>query len=560
MAARGRQLLFCAALTGLLVALGPRVASADKYIVVLDIEGERTPRLKKALTRMVKAHHEAMDGSVYRRAARRLRKQKLTPTNVKKVCDYLKADGIIDGTLVKDDGRYRFTIRLRSGRTGAISKKIPMYINTPSLSENMAVQLEERLVAAIDALPRVSGRDDDLEDEEEFVARKKVDKKAERKRLEEKRLAAKEKRLEQKRKAEEDKRRREEEKAEARRKKQDAEDRGKASKRRAAREEEDLDDEEGDDFDDEEGDQAFDDEDPRPKRAAMKDAGDDEEEDDDPDDDDPDATVGKSARPSGPTSPRTTPVLVHAGLSVTGRKLSFRYAGDEANRPLGYKGSPVPGIYAEGELYPLAFGGKRGALANIGIGFMIDRVLRLSSAVADGMGGTAQLATTQARYGGSLLYRWNFGSGPDGISVTPSLGYSKLAFLIDKAAAPDGVVVDVPNVSYTFAEVGAAIRVPIAGPVAGILEAKFLAVLDTGEIQQPTQYGAATVTGVDADGGLEMRFGQHFLARAGARLLLMGYDFKGTGEMADRDANGEIDVGGAADRYLGGYMTAGYIF
>jgi hypothetical protein len=98
------------------------------------------------------------------------------------------------------------------------------------------------------------------------------------------------------------------------------------------------------------------------------------------------------------------------------------------------------------------------------------------------------------------------------------------------------------------------------GPIAGIVEAKFLAVLDTGEIQQPTQYGAAKVTGVDADGGVEMRFGQHFLARAGARLLFMGYDFKGTGAMTDRDGNGETDVGGAADRYLGGYLTAGYLF
>jgi hypothetical protein len=558
MAARGRLLLSCFTLGALLLVASPPEAAADKYIVVMDIEGERGKRIKTSLTRMVKSQHKVMRDSNYHDMARRLRAKKLIPVNVKKVCASLKADGLIDGTLVKMDGRYRLTLRVRSGATGAITKTIPMFINQPSISDTMYDKLEERLLMALDDLPSLDGGgakgknkkriddDDDFEDDDEPVAR--VDRRADKKRAaeEKKRAAEEKKRAAAERKAEDKKAR-----AEAARKKKEEDD----ERRRAARvkkvsrdEDDDLDDDDPDD----EGEADDDDDEPSPRRAAMKDAGD--------DDDGPTASVDRGATPSAPTSPRTTPVLLHAGMSFIGRSLTFRHAGDEADRPLGYQGSPVPGIFAEGEIYPMAFGGERGGLANVGIGFVADRVLVLNSAVDDGMDGLALLATRQSRYGASLLYRHNFGSGPDGVSLTASVGYTKLSFVIDKAAAPEGVIVDVPNVSYAFADPGLGVRIPIAGPLSALVEGKFLAVLDTGEIQQPTQYGAATVTGFDGDAGLEYRIGQNFLARAGARLVLMGYAFKGTGTLTDRKQDGEVDVGGAADRYLGGYLTAGYAF
>ena len=554
MAARGRLLLSCVALGALLLVAAPPEAAADKYIVVMDIEGERGSRIKTSITRMVKSQHEVMRDSNYHTMARRLRAKKLIPVHVKKVCAALKADGVIDGTLVKDDGRYRFTLRLRSGATGAIIKTIPMYINQPSISDTMYDKIEERLLAAIDGLPSLEGGKkrrgpERVDEDEDFEEEPRVDRKAERKRAaEEKRRAAAERKAAEK-----------EARAEAaRKKKEEAEERRRARVRKAsARDEvdEEAEDEGGlDDLDEEDpldGDQAEDDEEPR--RTAMRDAGED-------DDDEPDASVEAEVSPSAPTSPRTTPVLLHAGVSFVGRNLSFSYAGDEADRPLGYQGNPVPGIFAEGEIYPMAFSNKRGVLANLGVGFVADRVLRLNSAVDDGMGGTALLTTRQSRYGASLLYRHNFGDGPRGVSLTASVGYTKLSFVIDKEAAPAGVIVDVPNVSYAYADPGLGVRIPITGPLAALVEGKFLAVLDTGEIQDPNQYGAATVTGFDADAGLEYRIGEHFLARAGARFVMMGYAFKGTGTLTDRDENGEVDVGGASDRYLGGYVTAGYAF
>lgn len=611
MAARGQLFVAFAVLGGALLPFVRQAeAASDKYIVLLDIEGERSPRLKKSISRMVKEQYKVMEGSSYKDAARRLRAEKLTPTNVKKVCGYLEVDGIIDGTLVKEDGRYKFTLRLRSAVTGAISKKIPMFINQPSLSQNMADQLEERLLAAIADLPRAGGGtkiknkskfsdeededadvapvvkgkkgkkgkasddDEDLDDEE---AEPKKMTKAEKRAAEKKAKAAAlaEKKAEEKAAREEAAReKKEREKAEkelAKKKKKakaddeeededEAEDeeavaskKGKKDKKKktAAADEEDEDeavDEDEEDAADEDADE--------PKRAAMRDAGEDED-----DATNPDLGLEKSAAsPSAATGVRTTPLLINAGMSFVGRNLTFKSSAPVDQRPQGYKGKTVPGVYATGELYPMSFAGASGALGNVGIGFVADRVIKLNSSVSDGMDGTTLLPTKQSRYGANLRYRHNFGSGPKGVSLWGAVGYNRMTFSIDRSGAPDNVIVDVPNTAYSYVDPTLGVRVPVAGPVSALAEGKFMAVLGTGEIQGPEQYGAATVTGFDGDLGLEYALGDHFLARAGARLILIGYSFKGNGELSDRDANGEADVGGASDRYLGGYVTAGYAF
>jgi hypothetical protein len=224
------------------------------------------------------------------------------------------------------------------------------------------------------------------------------------------------------------------------------------------------------------------------------DEGDDEDDgaDEDEDEDLPsveadDEDDSAMERPGRATSARHTPVLLYGGASFIGRKLAFKHAGEAEDRPQGYKGSPVPGFLVSGAIYPLAFGGERGATANIGIGFVAERAIGLKSAVDDGAGGQTQLATRQSRYGANLRYRYNVGSNPDGLSLEASVGFNKMSFVIDKKAAPMNVIVDVPNTSYTYIDPGVGARIPVISKLSGVVEAKFLAVLDTGEIQKPEQ-------------------------------------------------------------------------
>jgi hypothetical protein len=137
--------------------------------------------------------------------------------------------------------------------------------------------------------------------------------------------------------------------------------------------------------------------------------------------------------------------------------------------------------------------------------------------------------------------------------------YSQLSFQIDKTDAP--VDIDVPNVAYQYIDPGLAFRLPLAGgTVAVSAEARLALVTASGEIQEVSQYGAASMLGLDGDLGLEYRVMPRLGIRGGVRYTGISFAFDGSGELTNRDADAEPDVSGALDRYLGGYLVAGYSF
>jgi hypothetical protein len=539
-AARGRRFLTSWLAFGIVFSSVSAFAGpGDKTIVLLEVEGEQTPRLRRSLERMVKSQqHEILPGTVYRDAARRLRATKLTPNNVKKVCAYLKVDGVLDGTVVQDAEGYRFIVRLRSASSGIIEKKFPLRLVQPHLKEATADQLAARLLLAIDNLPLV---DKDGEDATRVAAARKGNGAKKR------RSAAKDEAED----AEDDELSEVKSSGKGRRGAAVAGKSGAGARaKKSARQDEDeaeLEEEE------EPGEGTAD------ERVAAQ--GDEESGDEGEDEVDGSLEDDTDSPAASGSTPRTTALLVNAGVSFIGRKLSFSYSGAAEQGPPGFSGTPVPGAYVVGEVYPAAFDGKRGALADLGVGFVVDRVIKLNSAVDDGTGmATVNLGTRMWRYGANLRYRHNFDAAPNGYSVHGSIGYTSAGFSISKGEAPDGVNVDVPNVGYRVIDAGGGGRIPILEKLSFLAEAKFLAPLDTGPIQGNAQYGPATVMGFEGEAAFEYQITPNFMARAGGRLMLISFSFDGDGALDDRDGNGENDVSGASDRYLGGFVTGGYSF
>jgi hypothetical protein len=542
-APRGRKLLVFWLVLGAVCPLFPAAARADKKtIVMLEVEGEREPKLRKSLERMVKGGHEILPGATYRDASRRLRAQKLTPNNVKEVCRYLRVDGVLDGTLVQDEEGYRLVVRLRSGVDGIIDKKIPLRLKQPWLSDRMENQLAQRLMLAIDNLPSMDK--DDREGTLVAAARDQDGAKGKKRR----------------------KGRDEEEEPASKSSK------GKklgpnevepdvvgADRLASAREEEAKEEREGLD---ETADEEIKDERPDPERTASSDGddsgdGDGDEEGDEEGDDDEVASIDRDAGMQ--RSPRATPLLVNLGVSFIGRKLTFDYSGtDTARAPPGYDGTPVPGAYMTAETYLAGFGGETGPLANIGIGVVVDRVIGLNSTLDDGTGMLVKLPTRMWRYGANLRYRHNFGDQADGVSMHGAVGYNTAGFAISKSDAPGSV--DVPNVNYKYIDIGVGGRVPVAGPLALLAEAKFLGLLNAGQIQTLEQYGPADVSGFSGEAVVEYQITDSVNARAGGRFMQVTMTFDGFGALDDRNSDGTQDVSGSSDRYLGGFVTAGYSF
>jgi hypothetical protein len=122
------------------------------------------------------------------------------------------------------------------------------------------------------------------------------------------------------------------------------------------------------------------------------------------------------------------------------------------------------------------------------------------------------------------------------------------------------IEIDVPNTEYEWIDPGARFRMPVGAKAAVHLEGHALLVMNAGEIQLPEQYGGATITGADVDAGVEYWVTHQFLVRVGARYTALGFSYVGNGEQTDRNNDGETDVGGALDSYLGGYATVGAAF
>jgi hypothetical protein len=272
--------------------------------------------------------------------------------------------------------------------------------------------------------------------------------------------------------------------------------------------------------------------------------------------DDPDETLTKRSELDSDRYARNAAVDVELGVTAVKRNLSFTYASDlsASQRPNGYSGSIVPSVILTGEVYPLAFGKKPGALGGLGIGFVIDRVLLLKSRL-----GMKEYTTSQMRLGGGLRYRYNFGDQATMPTVKAIVGFSKLDFTIDRGTDD----LDLPNVSYSYLDLGVAGRFPLGTPHAAVyLDVRYLQVLSAGEVSQMDFYGSGSTLGLDGDAGFELQFLGRGIVKIGVRYQRIAHDFDGNGARSNnRDGNASTqDVGGALDTYLSGYVTGGYLF
>jgi hypothetical protein len=254
-----------------------------------------------------------------------------------------------------------------------------------------------------------------------------------------------------------------------------------------------------------------------------------------------------------------------AGLAVSSRKLTFttREGLDDLS-PQGYKSGMSGGAYVSGEFFPLAMDDKNEGkkIRKLGFGFFYQQAMGLKTNVTDDMMQVTELTTKNVHYGVSVLWKHKFGKAASSPSIQASVGYNKLTFDIDRAAAPMNVIVDVPNVAYTYIDPGLALRYPLSPQMAVTAYGKAMLMTDAGEIQSQDQYGTAKVTGVDAGVRVDYKLAPRFVLQLEGRYMAVGFQFQGNGTQANaRDGDPDtIDVGGALDNFIGGSAAIGYLF
>lgn len=252
-------------------------------------------------------------------------------------------------------------------------------------------------------------------------------------------------------------------------------------------------------------------------------------------------------------------IRVDFGPSASRRQLVFTSRAFE-QAPKAYENAVVPGARVAGDLYPLAFGNPDGIAAGLGVGGDFDQTMGLK------LRSTAQPGTTfpvkQMHWSVGARFRIAFGKKPTSPTVTLSGGIFHRRFSVDRSALLMGNVIDLPDVLYQGYNPGVTMRFPFVASFALILGGDAYLVTDAGQITKNTSYGQARITGGEGFAGFDISLGKRFAVRAVAEASQVGFAFTGNGAEANgRDGDTSTkDVGGAADRVIGGALTFGVLY
>ena len=590
------------------------VAHAErKRVVVLDFEGPKSSKFHDDVVRLLKKTHTVVPTHQWNGAAEQLDAATMLDRDVRRVAKKLKVDAIVEGKIDKRRDAFLIHLKLREGKTGEVVRAgISTRADGPRIDARAQRDIKDELIGAIDEVESNRPGDEDdrdkkrvakaeAEDDEEAAddrpARKRGPRVSNADERGKKRVARAE--------AEEEA---EEEEAPAPKKGKKSDERGnKVAKKSEAEEEEDLpprkakderagqkvaakagkaeakaEEEDEDSLPPKKDGKKFS---KRPddqrgsdrvgnaeERAALKPKTDDDaaKADDDGEgheaadtevasrDDGDRVEVEAEVEPAGnlggalARSPGRRAIELIAGASMTMRTMKFDVKDDLVQRPADYNGGRAGGAIIDATIYPLALRSRSGIVKDIGVTVMYDRALKVSSRskltgmVAD---------TKETRLGAGLVFRRAFGSTATAPVVLASVTYSSQVFRI----AGD---LDIPNVKYTMFEPGLGVRVPVTANLIFGLDAKFMAITNTGQIQRLEQYGTARVLGLEGALAVDYLFGRGLFARAAFRYETIGYTFKGNGLMAvNRDNVASTqDVMGARDSYLGGLASVGYLY
>jgi hypothetical protein len=478
----------------MLATLGLLAASAGAaeagVVVVMTVGGDDSGELERMLDDAVADRHELRNSADYTREAKKRGLGASDPRDIADVARGLDADVVVDAVLRRDDGEYLLRIKLRT-RDGRVAKTVLVRMKAARLGPAGKREVAREVQDAIARVLRDRDADRDRDDDRDT----------------------------------------------------DRDD-DRDSDRDADRDRDD----------DRDGDRDRDD-DRAADRDRDRDDDDDDADDDDRDrrrrDDDDDDRGRRRRRPAPGRARPPAGLIVETGAMALSRTLSFSSQAGFEQAPKGYKGAFVPAGRVGVELYPFAIGAPRSVAGGLGIYAVYERAFLLTT--RSDQTPDVKLTTEQSHLEVGARFRYAFGARPNLPSIIVGVGYSRRAFMVDRAPLVDRPPLDLPDVDYRTIEPALTLRFPLGTErLAVALTGQGMLVQDTGAIQTVAEYGAAKVTGVAGNVTIDAAITPRVLLRLRAEVTQLGFDFLGKGEMSNnRDNDPDQDVGGALDRWLG---------
>jgi hypothetical protein len=232
-----------------------------------------------------------------------------------------------------------------------------------------------------------------------------------------------------------------------------------------------------------------------------------------------------------------------AGARVIHRNFDFHDPlsnyNPSATKPYAYALPSAPAPFLDLALYPAAFA-TRSFAANVGLVAQYERVIGTSTEAPNG-GAAFNTVAQQLQLGA----RVRVPVSEHEIGLTAA--YGKQTFQVT-ATDPGPGAGSVPNVDYTFAKVGADVRLRLAEVIELGAHVGTRLVFDTGSLGQQWFHKMKT-TSIEAGVSLAYRLTPMFTVVAGGDLLRYGFDFNPVPTTAP------FVAGGAVDQYLSGYLA-----
>lgn len=505
----GRGLARAARAVALLASLAMVTAArAETKLAVLPVEGDKQDELVVELRDMLVDHYTLASQREVSKIYDLLKGDGLSIEDMENIAARTRVDYVLDGKLVQGRGGAELTLWVRDTTGRAVKKLYVTYKG--GLDEGAKKELGEALRDAIDNVGKPSGGRP-ARDRDEPSRDRDPDRDPDRDDRDSGWGKGRDRDTERDRRAADD----EDPDRDA------SDDRG---PRRARDRDEDRDD------------------DDKPRRSRRDDDDGDRDDDDDDDDDDRDARG-----PSEPKAPRQLEAFwAAAEFSVLSRSLTFTGFRDGfTEKPGGYKGSIVPGAKVEFEAFPLASRG--GLVSGLGVYGSFERALVLNVRSSQAAG--TDLPTTLQQWGGGVALRLRLGRTA---TFQPSIGYAARDFVVDRSPLGAGLALDLPDVTYRYVDPGVAFGFGLGQNVALSLGGRFLLVLKAGDIQTPTEYGRAKITGGQGDLAVNIAPTKRVLIRLAASAAMLGFDFEaGAEQTSGRDGDlATQDVAGARDVFI----------
>jgi len=232
---------------------------------------------------------------------------------------------------------------------------------------------------------------------------------------------------------------------------------------------------------------------------------------------------------------------LQAGARVIHRNFDFHDPLSDYNqsaaKPYAYVLPRAPAPFLDLALYPAAFA-TRGFASNLGLVAQYERLVGTST---QGPNGTFDTVAQQLQVGA----RVRLPVAEHELGVTAA--YGKQSFQVSAMDTGPGVGT-VPNVDYTFAKIGADVRLRFAEVIELGAHVGTRLVFDTGSLGKQW-FSTVKTSSVEAGVSLAYRLTPMFTVVGGGELLRYGFDFNPV------STNAAFVAGGAVDQYLSGYLA-----